>query len=240
MNPTPLSPELMVLNLIRYAVFLFSTCCHEASHALSAKRMGDETAARGGQVSLNPLPHIQREPIGMVVVPMLGLILGGGMIGWASAPFDPEWQYRYPKRAAWMALAGPVANFCLMLLAAGLIRTGMVAGVFQSPDSVNFYTVTEAVQPGAWEGLAKVVSMMFSLNLMLGIFNLLPVPPLDGYSVIGLFLSESAARRMADFRSTLGMYSMLALMAGWQAFSYIYNPIFLGAINLLYPGLHYA
>src|SRR5204862_4039055 len=94
-------PELIALGFIWYVVFLFSTTCHEASHALAAKIGGDDTAARGGQVSLNPVPHIQREIFGMVVVPILALFLGGAMIGWASAPFDPDWQRRYPKRAAW-------------------------------------------------------------------------------------------------------------------------------------------
>jgi len=236
----PLTPDALALGLISYVVFLFSTTCHEASHALAAKIGGDETAALGGQVTLNPIPHVQREPVGMVVVPLLGIVFGGAIIGWASAPFDPHWQYRYPRRAAWMALAGPAANFLLMIIAGLAIRAGVVAGVFQSPESVGFYGVVEAAQPGAWEGIAKVVSILFSLNLMLGIFNLFPVPPLDGYSVIGLFTSEETAHRLSDLRNTIGMYSMIALLVGWQAFSYIYRPIFLAAVNLLYPGLHYG
>ncbi len=235
-----LSPETLALGLIRYVVFLFSTTCHEASHALAAKIGGDDTAARGGQVSLNPIPHIQREIFGMVIVPMLALFLGGAMLGWASAPFDPDWQRRYPKRAAWMALAGPMANFTLMVLAGIAIRIGMIAGVFHSPESITFYTVTESIEPGVMEGLAKVVSIFFSLNLMLGVFNLLPIPPLDGFSVLGLFVPEDTARRLEDMRGAIGMYSMLALMVGWKAFSYVYDPIFLFAINLLYPGSHYG
>src|SRR5215470_15270748 len=108
------SPEALANDFILFVAFLFSTTCHEASHALVAKLGGDETAAQGGQVTLNPVPHIRREPWGMVVFPILSFLFTQSMIGWASAPFDPEWERRYPRRAAWMALAGPAANFTLM------------------------------------------------------------------------------------------------------------------------------
>ena len=77
------TPEMLMMGFISYMVFLFSTTCHEASHALVAKLGGDSTAALGGQVSLNPIPHIRRSPFGMVVFPLLSFFLsGGGMIGW--------------------------------------------------------------------------------------------------------------------------------------------------------------
>src|SRR3954469_8862925 len=120
------SPELLVYGFISYVVFLFSTTCHEASHALVAKLGGDTTAAR--QVTLNPLPHIQREPWGMVVIPILSFLFTQGMIGWASAPFDPSWQRRHPRRAALMALAGPAANYTLMLLAVIGLHVGQTMG----------------------------------------------------------------------------------------------------------------
>ena len=107
-----------------YLVFLVSTSCHEAAHAWSAHRLGDDTAYRGGQVSLNPAAHIKREPFGMVVVPLLSYFFGGWMIGWASAPYNPEWALRYPRRSAVMALAGPAANLILVVLAAVLMRLG--------------------------------------------------------------------------------------------------------------------
>src|SRR5260370_22293142 len=87
-----------------------------------AKIGGDDTAFVGGQVSLNPVPHIQREPWGMVVIPILSLIATGNLFGWASAPYDPEWASRHPRRAAWMALAGPATNYTLMLIAALILR----------------------------------------------------------------------------------------------------------------------
>src|SRR5215813_9709028 len=120
------SQFLLASGFIWYIAFLFSTTCHEAAHALVAKIGGDPTAALGGQVTLNPMPHIKREPLGMVGVPILTFILtkGTSMIGWASAPFNPNWERRHPKRSAWMALAGPVANYTLMLLAVLGLRLG--------------------------------------------------------------------------------------------------------------------
>jgi len=76
-----LSPENLALYFILFVVFLFSTTCHEAAHALVAKIGGDETAFLGGQVTLNPVPHIQREPWGMVIIPILMLVLNGSIIG---------------------------------------------------------------------------------------------------------------------------------------------------------------
>src|SRR5688572_30618449 len=122
--------EFLALGLIWYLVFLFSTTCHEASHALVAKLGGDPTAFHGGQVTLNPAPHIQREPFGMVLAPIVSYLRGGAMIGWASAPYDPFWQHRHPRRAALMSLAGPAANYALMIVGAIGIRTGIIAGIF--------------------------------------------------------------------------------------------------------------
>src|SRR2546428_7006037 len=85
-----ISPEQLALGFIWYVVFLFPTTCHEAAHALAAKIGGDGTASLGGQVTLNPVPHIQREPCGMVISPILMLVLNASIIRWASAPYDPH------------------------------------------------------------------------------------------------------------------------------------------------------
>jgi hypothetical protein len=87
----------LLQGLLWFAVFLFSTTVHEASHALAALRGGDPTAYLGGQVSLSPLPHIRREPIGMLVVPLLTAFTNGWAVGWASTPYDPVWASSYPR-----------------------------------------------------------------------------------------------------------------------------------------------
>src|SRR5271170_5433669 len=162
------TPDL-ALGAIWYLVFLFSTTCHEAAHSFVAKMGGDLTAAEGGQVTLNPIPHIRRSPFGMVVIPILSFALGGWMIGWASAPFDPNWQRQYPRRSAWMALAGPGANFTLMLLAGIAIRVGVATGYFRAPGYISGYGGLVAPANSADPTfLTSALSIMFVLNLLLG------------------------------------------------------------------------
>src|SRR5918997_4324426 len=100
-----------------FVVFLFSTTVHEAMHALVAWKGGDPTAYHGGQVSLSPIPHIRREPIGMLAVPLLTSFTQGLAMGWASAPYDPLWAERHPRRAALMAAAGPAGKFMIAFVA---------------------------------------------------------------------------------------------------------------------------
>src|SRR5271169_2166132 len=160
-----MSTEFLIAGVVWYVVFLLSTTCHEAAHAFVAKLGGDLTAFHGGQSTLDPLPHIRREPFGMVIFPILSYAMGGWMMGWASAPYDPEWSRRYPRRAAWMALAGPGTNFILMLLAAIAIHVGMAMSRFQAPASPSFSHITELV--GGGTNLASTfLSVMFMLNLL--------------------------------------------------------------------------
>src|SRR5215210_2042258 len=119
-----MSLENLADGFLFYVVFLFSTTLHEAAHAWAALRGGDRTAYEGGQVTLDPLPHIRREPIGMVVLPLISVLVSGWPLGFASAPYDPEWAEKHPRRAAWMALAGPGANFALVLIAGLSLRIG--------------------------------------------------------------------------------------------------------------------
>src|ERR1700680_2696364 len=163
-----MTSQFLILGLIWYIVFLFSTTCHEGAHSLVAHLGGDSTAFLSGQVTLNPLPHIRREPVGMVAVPILSYIFAHWMMGWASAPYDPAWQQRYPRRAAWMALAGPAANFTLVVLFAIAIRVGMHFGIFGVPDAVDFTHITEPLVPGVAGFAATFLSIVFLLNLLLG------------------------------------------------------------------------
>jgi len=230
-----MNPEFIAMGFLWYIAFLFSLTCHEAAHALVAKWGGDLTAAEGGQVTLNPLPHIRREIVGTTIVPVLSYALGGWMIGWGSAPYDPHWRYRHPHRAAWMALAGPASNFLLMLLAVLAIRIGIFARVLAEPESARFTHVVAAVHAGPYEGVAALLSIMFSLNLLLALFNLLPVPPLDGHGAICLLFTEDFARRFAEATRNPSL-AMLGLIVGWKAFDYIFDPLFTVALNALYPG----
>jgi Zn-dependent protease len=232
-------PSDIALGAVWYLAFLFSTTCHEASHALAAKIGGDPTAFEGGQVTLNPIPHIRRSPFGMVVVPLLSYALGGWMIGWANAPYDPNWQRRYPHRAAWMALAGPAANFTLMLLAALAIRVGVALGYFVAPESISGYSTLTVPALGAPTFLTSALSILFMLNLLLGTFNLLPVPPLDGYAAITLLMPEALALRYLNFVRE-GSFTLLGLIVAWKVYGYAFDFVFSLGLRLLYPGAHYG
>lgn len=225
------------LGVLWYVVFLLSTTCHEAAHALVSLRGGDPTAAHGGQVSLNPLPHIRRELFGMVIFPWLSFFAGGWMMGWASAPYNPRWAWEHPRRSGAMALAGPCANFALALLAGILIRIGMAAGVFRFPESIRFSHIVQPVSEGFPEAAATILSIMFSLNVLLGAFNLLPLPPLDGWSVLGLILPEPASRKLIELSARFGMMAMLGLLVAWQFFGSLYVPILRFSLGALYGGL---
>jgi len=215
-----------------YVAFLLSLTCHEAAHALVAKWGGDLTAYYSGQVTLNPMPHMQREMFGTILVPAITFLLNGWMLGWGSAPYDPYWEQRYPRKAARMALAGPVANFILVFVSAAAIHAGIAAGTFRQPEQMSGWVGLVAGNSAISDGFARFLSLMFSLNLMLGCFNLLPVAPLDGHSVVGLFLPEDKHLAWLEMIRQ-PMPSMIGLIICWQFFGHIFYPIYIAAIRIL-------
>ena len=229
--------ETLALGAVWYAAFLLSITCHEAAHGWAARLGGDPTAYYAGQVTLSPWPHIRREPFGTVLVPLAAYYLSGWMVGWASAPYDRHWAERYPRREAWMALAGPAANLGLLLLAAVAMRVGVSLEVFAAPATATFTHVVEASEPGTLAALGTLLSVLFVLNLLLFLFNLLPVPPLDGNTAVTLLLSEEAGRR---FRAFSRSYGLVGLLLAWFLFGRLFSPLFTLALNLLHPGAHYG
>ncbi len=224
--------------LLWYGVFLFSTVLHEAAHAWSALKLGDDTAARGGQVTLNPWPHLRREPFGMVVMPLISFAAGGWLIGWASAPFNPEWARRNPRHAALMALAGPGANLLLAIGAAWLIRLGFEWQWFDAPAHLTSSHLAEAFDPGLPELAASVLSVTLALNLLLLLFNLLPLPQLDGSNIPLLFLPTDTAARYADFLRHPG-FGLIGVFLASRLFSPLFPSVLRFVANLLYPHAHY-
>jgi Zn-dependent protease len=143
------------------------------------------------------------------------------MIGWASAPYDPLWAQRYPRRAALMSLAGPMTNLALVLIAAVLLNIGAVSGIFGGE--------------GVGAGVLKFLSVLFRLNILLCIFNLIPIPPLDGFPALALFLPEDAAVKLFDLGYQIRRFSFLILLIGWQYFGKILYPAERLAIHYLLP-----
>ncbi|HLE84458.1 MAG TPA: site-2 protease family protein [Thermoanaerobaculia bacterium] len=224
----------VALGLLWYLAFLLSTTLHEAAHAWAALRMGDPTAYHGGQVSLNPIPHIRREPFGMVLVPILVFALSGWMLGWASAPYDPEWADRHPKRSGLMALAGPAANLLLLVLSGAAIAAGIAGGLLAAGSGESLSTLFRSAEAGgAPEAVATFLSILFVLNLILFLFNLLPLPPMDGSGALPLVMSDRLAIAYRQSLRHPGI-ALAGLLLAWWVFPYLFFPVLGAAVGLLF------
>ena len=229
-----MSVESLGTGLAYYIAFLFSVTLHEAAHAWAAKLGGDLTAYEGGQVSLDPVPHIRREPFGMVILPLVTALFFQWPWGYASAPFNRQWAVNHPRRAGWIALAGPASNLGLMLAAGLLVRAGMAAGVLYMPPSLGFDHIVAGAD--GWHGVAFMLSVFFSLNLVLAVLNLIPVPPLDGSTVVLLLLTPAAGRGWLRVLWTNPMLGWIGLLVAWNLFPAVFAPVFFGILSVLYLG----
>jgi Zn-dependent protease len=194
--------------ILLFGTLIISLTFHEASHAFLAWRGGDPTAYHRGQVSLNPIPHIVREPFGMVILPALMLFAfhSKALLGYASTPIDPEWAWRHPRRAALMSAGGPAAN--LLLAATGFVilkATGLVA-----------------LDRG--EPLATMAEAFLRVNLVLFLFNLFPVPPLDGAGVVEGLLPRTRGFYDSLRRNSTG--ALIGILAVVWAMNKIFPPVF--------------
>lgn len=227
-----------VTAFVWFASFLFSTTVHEAMHAFAAWRLGDPTAYHGGQVSLSPVPHVAREPIGMLVLPLITSFTQGWAIGWASAPYDPRWAARYPKRAAIMAAAGPAGNFLIALVAFVTMRVALEAGFFTAPDRVRFESLVE-LAGGGTSIVTMLLSVLLVQNVFLGVFNLLPLPPLDGASVLRGVAPRAVASTL-DSLATNPAFSLVGLFVAWQVFPAIAGRLFFILLAAIHPDVTYG
>lgn len=224
----------VAVGLIWYVVLLFSLTFHEAGHAWAARRGGDPTAYLGGQVSLDPTPHVRREVWGTVLVPILSFVWWGWMIGWASTPYDPRWAHAYPRRAGWMALAGPAANLLLVILAAIGIRVSMFVGIVEPAQLGTFTGLVAGAGPAMGDAVALFLSLLFMLNLLLLVFNLIPVPPLDGSGVLALFLPDDASRKLQTFFAQ-PLFAIGGILVAWMVIPRVFWPVSQFAAALLFP-----
>jgi Zn-dependent protease len=183
-----------------FLILVASLSFHEAAHAWAADRLGDSTARRLGRLTLNPLAHI--DWIGTVLFPLVGMLSGLPLIGWAKPVPVNMRNLRAPRRDfALVALAGPVSN---LVLAAGLILVLLAQG--------GVVTETGATT------LSLTLYLAVFMNVLLAAFNLLPVPPLDGGNVLAGLVPESAAQVLDRVRpfGILVLYALL-LMGGVRA-----------------------
>ena len=171
---------------ISFAVLLFSLTVHETAHAWTADRLGDPTARRLGRVSLNPAVHA--DPVGTVLFPLVALITGAPIIGWAKPVPVQTRQLRHPRRDYMLvAAAGPASNLILAFAAATLLTMLPV-----SPQRIGETTLSVPV--------ATILVRTMRLNVLLAVFNMVPIPPLDGGNVLAGLLPPPLASTYNQLR----------------------------------------
>jgi Zn-dependent protease len=195
----------LALGLTNYLVLLFSLSFHESAHAWMALRLGDDTAASLGRITLNPLPHI--DPFGTVLMPLLQIFGGLPVIGWAKpTPYDPRrFRPEVSMREGHISVAGagPISNLLLALVFA------LVFAVILRID------IPEEIRVG----LYNLMKVGIGLNVALAVFNLLPIPPLDGSHMLSWSLPRSLGEKFDHLAENYGTMILWVLfltgLLGW-------------------------
>ena len=172
----------------------------------------------------------------MILIPILTFVTMGWAFGWASAPINAMWAHRFPRRAAVVALAGPLSSLFLVLLAGLALRTGLALEFLPSLPGLDIATATAAVPDGLPGIFGTLLGIVFTLNLLLFVFNLIPVPPLDGSAIVPLFMSDLRAREYQRFLGRPGFLLVGILVACW-VFPYVFCPIHSVVLRLIYGGI---
>ena len=198
--------QIMEIIIFQIIVLIFSVIIHEISHGFVAEYLGDNTARLAGRLTLNPIKHL--DPFGSVILPfILSLIPGGIVFGWAKpVPYNPFNLKNPAKGGALIAAAGPLSNILLAFIFGIIYR-------FAVSNQTFFLNLNV---------LAELSAMVVLVNSMLAIFNLVPIPPLDGSKVLFMFLSKSQ-HKLQEFFERYGLIVFLAFF--FFCFSVI-NPIF--------------
>jgi len=211
-----LTPEALALGLTQYVVLLFSLSVHESAHAWTALRQGDPTAQSLGRISLNPLVHI--DLFGTVVMPLVMIFTGVPLLGWAKpTPVNPRHFRNLRAGQIIVSGAGPVSNLLLALV--------FTAGLF----------VAVRVLPGPLQEqpVAQFLSLGIQLNVLLAIFNLVPLPPLDGSHVVEWALPNGMGHRYMAMIGPYGGFILLALVMTGALFTVI-SPVLNLVLGFLY------
>lgn len=196
--------------LLGLPILIFSIVLHEVAHGWVARRQGDNTAAMLGRLTLNPIPHL--DPIGSILVPALLAVTGSGMMfGWAKpVPVNPRNFRNYKRGDILVSLAGVAVNMALAVIFALIASAMLAAGGPMAPESFGGM-------------LLRMLMYGVLINILLTVFNLLPIPPLDGSHVFYHLLPPKLGARYRE----LGRYGMLILFALLfiTGFSFIRYPV---------------
>ena len=207
--------------IIFIPIILMSIIIHEVSHGFAAYLLGDDTAKRAGRLTFNPMRHI--DTFGTIILPILILIItrGGLAFGYAKpVPINPYNFRNYKKDTALTAAAGPLSNFIIALILSLILRL-----IIKSIDPFMQIGQTQAI-------LLRLIYNVIFINLFLGLFNLIPFPPLDGSKVLGAFLSDELYFKYTAQERKGMMIFMIIIFA-----SYVFNLNIIG--GLIFPPLKY-
>ncbi len=201
---------------LQLVILLFSVILHEVMHGLVALNFGDSTAQRAGRLTLNPIPHI--DLVGTIILPLLSLYFGGILFGWAKpVPVNPLNFSNLRKGELMVSAAGILANFGLAIIAALIFR------------------ILEALPQAFPPIFGDILTFTVLINLVLGLFNLLPIPPLDGSKVLLSQLPYSLAKEYQKIEPYGFMILMLLLLTGMLGFVFgiarLIAAVLLGAGN---------
>ena len=197
-----MSAEEILERLVTFVVFIFSIVVHENAHGLAAERYGDPTARASGRITMNPLPHV--DPVGSVLLPLMAFVSAIPFIGWAKPVPVNSANLRNPIiHNAYVAAAGPASNFILAILGALLYIVVLLV-----------YKHIPGLQDSAGNSLLFFRSLcegMILINCVLGVFNLVPVPPLDGHWILFRYLPPRGAAVLAAIRP-YGFFILIGLL----------------------------
>lgn len=223
--------ETLTLALVLIPALVFAIVFHEVAHGYAAKLLGDPTASERGRLTLNPFAHV--DPVGTLLVPGGLALLGAPVFGWAKPVPVNKWRLDSPRFGMMaVAAAGPGSNFVLATIGALVLGLTMPAGLaFGDGMGVGASFLVDG--SGEVEWLATGLFYFLLVNIFLGLFNLLPIPPFDGSHIVGGLLPDSLRAGWERLQG-LGMVLLLVLIAS----SWVFGTSWLSAI--LGPPVQFA
>ena len=209
--------------ILYMVALIFSLSLHEAMHAWMSNRFGDDLAYQQGRISLSPVTHV--DPIGTLLFPAIAFFTGAPLLGWARpTPVNPlRWREKR-KANFWVSIAGILGNFAIAIV------VGLIIRVLYETGQIPF-----AANDSMMEAVFALLRVFFEMNIGLAVFNLFPIPPLDGSKILASILPESFGSAIESIEQYGFIILMLALFTG--AFRAVFSVVIPLAWNILFVGV---